>query len=142
MFGWQDSAVGFGDHVIVANTTFRNCNNSAVRIRATADEYVNVTFVGCTWEGNRAVGSTGGAVRLEPDVIGGGHGSQIVTVSFLNCTFSNNTADRAGGAVSIRRAIQWFAASQKPDLPPVRFVDSVFSDNKGGGYGGAISVGW
>lgn len=131
---WYDTNVNYGDHVVIANVTFQNCNSTAVKIRKTYWRALNVTFVNCKWL-NNAAASYGGAVAMESVL-----DHNPVLTEFIDCVFQNNTAGKAGGAIYLYNS-QPYPSSGKT-YPAVQFKNTAFTSNSAGQYGAAISAGW
>lgn len=135
-------------HVIIYNSVFKNCPESAVKITNTFSQSSNISFVKCTWENNEA--EYGGAVRIE-----GAHlytrntstatGEYFVPshMSFINCTFKGNKATKAGGAVYVADSTVEFNPTRNSNTDlyprfPMLFHNCNFESNKANELGGAV----
>lgn len=103
--------------LIVVDSTFRanaaSAKGGAVRVRGSA------TFTSVLFDANSA-GSQGGAVYLGEEST-----NPLATISFVGATFTGNTAEGDGGAVTVRNR-------------PVTIESSAFTGNSATGRGGAL----
>jgi predicted outer membrane repeat protein len=89
----------------------------------------NTTFDGNTASGSGGKGGDGGAVSVTTDYLSGTENKIVIASS----TFSNNTAENHGGAIS-------FMGEGGNTTTDVVIANSTFSGNTAGALGGAISV--
>lgn len=110
--------IGPGFNVTLENLTLTNAsstlNGGAINDGNGMSSTLNI--INCTFQGNNAIGSSGGAVYVSN-----------VTLNVIKCTFTNNTADN-GGAI--------YNNAGKDTITNSKFTSNKASDINGGG--GAI----
>lgn len=95
----------------------------------------NFSMSGCVVTGNSATGSAnshGGGVNVDSNNASSAAGPSIGTVTFTNCTFSNNSSDREGGGLSL------FA--DKHDVTLTNCTITGNHTNIVGGNGGGVQI--
>jgi predicted outer membrane repeat protein len=132
------SSSGNETNFTVSNSTFTG--NSTTKTGGAIEVYTgesseldmsisNTTFDGNTASGSGGKGGDGGAVSVTTDYLSGTENKIVIASS----TFSNNTAENHGGAIS-------FMGEGGNTTTDVVIANSTFSGNTAGALGGAISV--
>ena len=121
----------------IAGLTLNSSIDNCYHIINTGNNINLITFNGIIFQnGNANLNNTGGGDGKDTTQYGGvwyNYNNDDITISFINCTFRNNSANE-GGAI-------WAAGDSKINIQNSIFFNNIATiGNYKGGYGGAIFV--